>query len=229
MSEDNDTIDVRHLCPLPHRGHAPHIDPPATMCHTHTQQLRDRITDITRWWDDIDALASAAGTSGHGGHGLNSKPPVRLDILALTDMHTHDGGDIPPAAAILTSTANWIARARRLTPIAGPRAALGLLRVHGLALGDHPNPQAVHGRLSRVWFYLRRQVGESRHVLATCQQPHPDPQNDDECGGPITWTGRSIGAIAVCGRCHDEWTDSLVDFYWAQKRLADEREQAGTA
>lgn len=227
MTGTDTDIPVRSLCPLPHRGHAPAIDPPQTMCDSHVVQLRDRLTDIQRWWDDIDALAEAAGTSGHGGHGLNSKPPVRLDILALTDRHTDPAGDIPPAVVILTSAANWIARIRHLTPVASAPAALGLLRVHGLALGDHPYPQAVHGRLSRVWFYLRRQVGEHRHVLATCQQPTPD--SDDDCGGPITWTGRTIGTIAVCGRCGDEWTDSVVDFYWAQKRLADEREQAGTA
>lgn len=219
---DTDNLDVRHLCPLPHRGHAPHIDPPATMCHAHTIQLRDRVADITRWWDDIDALAAAAGSSGHG-HGLNSKPPVRLDILALTDPHTRDGGDIPPAARILTSTANWIARARRLTPCAGVAAALGLLKVHWLALGDHPDPQAVHGRLSRVWFYLRRQVGEGRHPVGFCQEPHPDPQVDGECGGPLFYTPTALNPV-TCASCGWDVSQGAIDIYVAQTDLHTWRE-----
>ena len=66
----NDTsIEVRHLCPLPHRGHAPQIDPPATICHTHTATLSHTITDITRLWDTLDDLATTART-GTGGCGF---------------------------------------------------------------------------------------------------------------------------------------------------------------
>ncbi len=45
------------------------------------------------------------------------------------------------------------------------------------------------------------------------------------CVEPITWTGRSRGAIAVCGRCGDEWTDTVVDLYWQQQALIEQREQ----
>ncbi len=217
-------IDVRHLCPLPHRGHAPAIDPPATMCTHHLEQLRDRISDIRRWWDVLPDLALVSG--GASGRGFESKPPVRLDIIALTDPHSADDGDIPPAARILTDLANWIAAQRRLTAVHSPTAALRLLNTHGSALTDHPDPQAVHGPVTRIWLHLRHLAGESRHTVATCQENHPDPQVDTECGGPITWTGRQTGVIAVCGQCGDTWTDSLILLYEQQTRLAIERQDS---
>ncbi len=220
-----DNIPVRSLCPLPHRGNAPQIPPPATLCTHHLEQLRDRIGDIRRWWDVLPDLALASRDGG-GGCGLNSQPPIRLDVLALTDPHTTDGGDIPPATTILIDTANQIAATRRLAPVYSATAALGLLQVHWSALTDHPDPQRVYGRLSRVWLHLRHLAGESRHVVATCQENHPDPQQDAECGGPITWTGRQAGVIAVCGSCGDEWTDTLILLYEQQTRLAIERKDS---
>lgn len=219
-----DNLTIRVLCPLPHRGHAPPIDPPATICTHHTRQLRDHLTDITRWWDTLPDLAQS-GRDGGGGCGLNSQPPVRLDILALTDPHTRDDGDIPPAARILVEVANWIATQRRLTAVYSPTAALRLLNTHSSALTDHPDPQAVHGPLTRIWLHLRRLAGEARHTVATCQEPHPDPQVDGKCGGAITWTGRQTGVIAVCGNCGDTWTDSLVLLYEQQTRMAIERQE----
>ena len=218
-------IPIAHLCPLPHRGNAPQIHPPATICDHHSEQLRDRIGDIRRWWDVLPDLALASRDGG-GGCGLNSQPPIRLDILALTDPHTADGGDIPPATTILTETANWIATHRRLTPVKRATAALGLIAVHWQALSDHPDPERVYGRLTRVWLHLRHLAGESRHVVATCQENHPDPQLDTECGGPITWTGRQTGVIAVCGNCGDTWTDTVILLYEQQTRLAIERQDS---
>ena len=218
-------IPIAHLCPLPHRGNAPQIHPPATICDHHSEQLRDRISDIRRWWDVLPDLALASRDGG-GGCGLNSQPPIRLDILALTDPHTADGGDIPPATTILTDIANQIAAVRRLTPVHSATAALSLLQVHWAALTDTPDPQAVYGRLSRVWLHLRRLAGEARHTVATCQETHPDPQVDDECGGAITWTGRQTGVIAVCGNCGDTWTDTVILLYEQQTRLAIERQDS---
>ena len=219
-----DNIDVRHLCPLPHRGQAPTIDPPATICTHHSEQLRDRISDIRRWWDVLPDLALTPG--GASGRGFESKPPVRLDIIALTDPHSSDDGDIPPATVILTDIANQIAATRRLTPVYSATAALGLLQVHWSALTDTPDPQRVYGRLSRVWLHLRHLAGEARHTVATCQENHPDPQVDTECGGPITWTGRQTGVIAVCGNCGDTWTDTVILLYEQQTRLAIERQDS---
>ncbi len=85
----SDTIEIRHLCPLPHRGHATEVHPPATICHGHSQQIHATITDITRLWDSLDDLTTTARSGGNGG-GFNSTPPIRLDVLALTDPHTID-------------------------------------------------------------------------------------------------------------------------------------------
>jgi hypothetical protein len=103
---DRDSRSSSHSAAAPRQR--PPIHPPATICDHHSEQLRDRIGDIRRWWDVLPDLALASRDGG-GGCGLNSQPPIRLDILALTDPHTADGGDIPPATTILTDIANWIA------------------------------------------------------------------------------------------------------------------------
>jgi len=213
----SDTIEIRHLCPLPHRGHATEVHPPATICHGHSQQIHATITDIARLWDSLDDLTTTARSGGNGG-GFNSTPPIRLDVLALTDPHTIDA-DIPNATSILTGIANWIATIRHLTPVAGATAALSLLGIHYPALSDHPHPLVAYSGLQRLHGYLRRLAGEHRHVVAHCQQPHPDPQNDDECGGPIYWTGRASGIIAACSACGDEWTDAVVWLHQQQEEL----------
>lgn len=223
MNDHDDNLDVRHLCPLPHRGHPPDIHPPATICHHHAQRIHDTITDITRLWDQLDDLAGSASNGGCA-NGYVSTPPARLDIIALTDPHTHDG-DIPNAVTTLTTLANWIAQRRRLTPTTTATAALQLLTVHHLALTDYDHPLDAHHELRTLRSYLRRLAGENRHIVATCQQPHPDPQShDDQCGGPIYWTGRQTGVIAECQTCGDEWTDHVIDLHQQQEALRAERQ-----
>lgn len=38
------------------------------------------------------------------------------------------------------------------------------------------------------------------------------------------WTGRSIGVIATCATCHDEWTDVVVHLHQSQTLLKLERQ-----
>lgn len=223
MNEDHgDNITIRHLCPLPH-AHAPQIDPPASICHHHTQQVRDRLADITRLWQLLPELCDTRGAPG-GSAGTKSQPPVRLDILAITDPATLPGGSIPPAVGILTDLADWIADQRHLTTPTTAVDALRTLNVHYPALTTHPDPQSFWGDLADVLTALRRIAGETRHPVATCQQDHPDPQIDGECGGPLMWTGRNRGVIAACNTCGDTWTDAIVVLYEQQQRLRLERE-----
>ena len=223
MTQEDDTIEmIRHLCPLRH-DHAPTVIPPATICPHHVTAIRDMLTTITRLWDELPDLATTART-GSGGCGFNSQPPARLEVIALTDPNT--AGDIPNATAILTGLANWIADRRHLNAATTATAALTLLDVHYPALTDHPHPRDAYSGLQRLTAYLRRLAGEHRHEVARCQQPHPDPQVDDECGGPIYWTGRSIGVIASCTDCGDEWSDVVVDLYRQQEALRKERESS---
>jgi len=217
-------IEIRHLCPLPHRGNAPQIHPPATICDHCARQIAQRVADITRWWHDIDSLAQTAGSGS--GRGFESKPPVRLDIIALTDPNTSDDGDIPPAAAILIDLGNWIADQRGLTTVYTATAALERLRVHGAALTDHTDPQAVDGDIYRVWSHISRLVGESRPAKALalpCNAPHPDPQVDGECGGEMWSTGRQTGVLARCRECDAEITDTAVMLDVMQRYAAEQR------
>ena len=223
MTTTDDNLDVRHLCPLGnHHGHAVAITPPATICHAHTQLIHTHITTITRLWDELPDLATTART-GSGGCGFNSQPPARLEVIALTDPNTGDG-DIPNATRILTDLANWIADVRHLTAVYDATAALRLIGVHYPALTDHPHPRDAYSGLQAVAAYLRRLAGEHRHEVARCQQPHPDPQVDDECGGPIYWTGRSSGIIAQCRDCQDTWTDAVVWLHQQQQTMRQERD-----
>jgi len=220
-TQHTDNIAVRHLCPLPHRGHAPDIHPPATICEHHTDTIRDRITDTRRLWDHLPELAQTA-RDGNNQTGSKSQAPVRLDIIALTDPHTGDG-DIPNAHHILTDIANWIAQRRRLTHVHTPAAALSLLQVHHLALSDHPDPLEPWSGLQRLWLYLRRMAGENRHVLGYCQEPHPDDP-DAECGGALFYTPNSLARPVVCSTCGDTWSAGSIAIAIDQMNLATERQ-----
>ncbi len=219
---NTDDIDVRHLCPLPHRGHAPDIHPPATICDTHTDTYRDRVTDIRRLWDFLPELQQTA-RDGSNQTGSKSQAPTRLDIVALTDPNTDDTGDVPNAVRILTTTANWIAERRRLTPVADPIAALRLIQLHYLALADHEDPRTPWRGLQRIWLYLRRLAGENRHVLGYCQEPHPD-DDDQECGGALFYTPNSVARPVVCSTCGDTWSAAAIAIAIDQMNLATERQ-----
>jgi hypothetical protein len=224
---DSDNIDARHLCPLPHRGHAPQVHPPATICDTHTDTYRDRVTDIRRLWGFLPELQQTA-RDGSNQTGSKSQAPTRLDIVALTDPNTDDSGDVPNAVLILTTAANWVAHRRRLTVVTTPTAALSLLQVHHLALSDHPYPTDPWRGLQRVWLYLRRLAGENRHVLGYCQEPDPD---DDqlECGGALYYTPNSLARPVVCSKCADSWSQAAIDLAVQQMALAAERDERTTA
>lgn len=211
MTHHDDNIDVRHLCPLPHRGHAPDIHPPATICHHHTQRIHDTITDITRLWELIPDLDLTARDGGGTPGGTKSVPPTRLDLLALTDHHTAWDSDIPPASRILLWLAAHCAHTRHLTPARTPQSALTMLGVHHLALTDHPQPHDVWAHLTRLHTHLRWIAGESPTPLQRpCDAPHPDPQITGECGGTVWTTGRHTGIIAACHDCGASLTDTAL-------------------
>ena len=79
MNTQDDDIDVRHLCPLPHRGHAPDIHPPATICEHHTDTYRDRVTDIRRLWDFLPDPNFVADL----GRGSNHSRGTALDLTLV--------------------------------------------------------------------------------------------------------------------------------------------------
>lgn len=198
-----DDIPIRHLCCLPHRGHTlPAITPPAYCCDWHTRQLRHQLTDITRLWRLLPDLGLSARDGG-GRCGATSTLPVRLDILAITDVHSHVGDDgIPPAAAQLTEWAALVADERHLTPAATPDAALALLAVHLDHVTCQPWVADFAAELRRIHHALRHLAGETRVIIATCRADHPDPQVDGECGGPLVH--QPVGDIAVvCLNCGD--------------------------
>ena len=217
-------IPIRHLCSLPHRGDAlPAVTPPAYCCHGHTRQLRHQIVDITRLWRLLPDIGLSA-RDGAGRCGANSTPPVRLDVLALLDPHTHPDGDIPPAAAQLLAWAALIADERRLTPAATPDNALALLAVHLDHATRQPWVADFAAELRRIHHALRHLAGETRSIVGTCHADDPDPQVDGECGGPLVH--QPVGDVAVvCLRCGDSWSQGGVDLALAQMSMIDEREQ----
>lgn len=216
MNEDHgDNITIRHLCPLPH-AHAPQIDPPASICHHHTQQVRDRLADITRLWQLLPELCDTRGAPG-GSAGTKSQPPVRLDILAITDPATLPGGSIPPAVGILTDLADWIADQRHLTTPTTAVDALRTLNVHYPALTTHPDPQSFWGDLADVLTALRRIAGETRHPVATCQEPDDD---GNECGGPLFHMPRSLRPVA-CAECGSSWSAEAINLAMNQMDLTE--------
>lgn len=218
---DDHAIPVTHLCHLPHRGTLPTVTPPATMCDHHRHQLADRIADIRRLWDALPQVGTRS-RDGHGQAGYNSTPPMRLDVLAITDPHTQPGGEIPPAVAILTDAANWIADVRRLLPTHTADRALRVLEVHYPALTQHPNPAPVWRELTAVLAALRRIHGETTRPLGVCQEPaDPDPQTDTpgECGGALQYVPQSDHPVQ-CQRCGDRWSRDAIHLAYSQMDLA---------
>lgn len=219
---NTDSIPIRHLCCLTHRGNRlPEVTPPAYCCDHHDRQLRHQIADIARLWALLPDIGLSA-RDGAGRCGANSTPPTRLDVLALLDPHSHPDGDIPPAAAQLLAWAALIADERRLRTPATPDAALTLLAVHHNHTVCQPWLPDYAGELRRIHHALRHLAGETRVVIATCRADHPDPQVDGECGGPLVH--QPVGDIAVvCLACGDSFTQSVIDLVLAQLQLDDER------
>ena len=218
---DDTTIDIRHLCPLPHRGNAAQIHPPATMCDSHHRQLPERLTDIRRLWAVLDELALSA-RDGNGQTGSKSQAPTQLDIVALTDWHTADTGDVPAATRWLTDFAYWVSSVRHLNRPMGTHGAITMLLVHHTALVDYDPADVLWHRVKRVWLYLRRIAGENRHVLGYCQEPHPDDP-EAECGGAMFHTPNSARPV-VCSTCGDTWSDTAVRIAIDQMNLTIQRE-----
>ena len=222
-----DNIPVRHLCSLPHRGdQLPQVTPPDYCCPAHNRRLRDQIVDIHRLWRLLPDIGLSA-RDGAGRCGANSTPPVRLDVLALLDPHTHPDGDIPPAAAQLQAWAALVADERHLRTPTTPDAALTLLAVHHDHTIRQPWLPDYASELRRIHHALRHLAGETRAIIATCHAEHPDPQlaaDGVECGGPLVH--QPVGDVAVvCLRCGDAWSQGGVDLALAQMSLTDEREQ----
>lgn len=217
----DDNIPIRHLCPLPHRGNAPQIQPPATHCDHHADTIRERLNDIRRYWDVLPELKATA-RDGNSQTGSKSQAPTQLDIVALTDWNTADHGDVPPASRWLQQFAWWIAERRHLTRPLGPDTAITLLLVHRTALVDyHPADELWH-RLRRIWSYLRRCAGENRHPLGLCQEPHPD-NPEQECEGALFYSPNSARPV-VCSTCGDSWSDTAIRIALDQMDLIIQRE-----
>ena len=210
IDHTDDNIPIRHLCPLPHRGNAPQIQPPATHCDHHADTIRERLNDIRRYWDVLPELKATA-RDGNSQTGSKSQAPTQLDIVALTDWNTADHGDVPAASRWLQQFAWWIAERRHLTRPLGPDTAITLLLVHHTALVDyHPADELWH-RLRRIWSYLRRCAGEApQQFKRTCTEPHLDPQIEGPCGGTLWYTGRTSGVLVVCRECGAQLTDTAL-------------------
>lgn len=218
----SDNLTVRHLCPLPHpRTNPPQIHPPATYCDHHADIIRDRLHDIRRYWDVLDDLKATA-RDGNSQTGSKSQAPTQLDIVALTDWHTANHGDVPAAARWLTQFALWVADKRHLTRPVAAESAITLLLVHHLALLEYPSPETLWHRLRKTWAYLRRCAGENRHPLGLCQEPHPDDP-DQECEGALFYTPNSARPV-VCSTCGDSWSDAAVRIALDQMNLLAWRE-----
>lgn len=215
-------ITVRSLCPLPHRGHAPQIHPPATMCDEHP--LHDIITTIARIWLELDDHERTPRDGRHT-NGTKSQPPTRLDILALTDPHTQPGGDIPPAVPILIDTADWIADQLHATSPTTVLDALRILTRHWRRLTHHPDPVATYSELLDIRNALRRIAGEQPHIVGRqgCDAPNIDPQSDEPCGGDVLATGRVTGVIAACTTCGAPLTAGAAHLAYMQRLAQSER------
>lgn len=215
------TCPLKHRTPTQTRGSE-------TLCLSHQNQIESHLQDISRIWKTLPDLATQHRT-GTFTSGYNSTPPVRLEILALTDPHTRSGEVYPAARALLWLT-RWLCYTRKLGPVRTPETAIRVLLLHHCALASHPHPTQLYQVVRATWTALRSAAGETTRPLGYCQEPPPpgDTANTDtdtdsgqeqqQCGGPLLYTPTSLHPV-TCARCGDTWSAGAIRLALAQMDL----------
>lgn len=197
---DTHTAD-RVLCATHRHGEAEPA-PGLRICWPCANRIHHHVTDLARLWRDITTLTAPGATAPRGGgrRGPNSSAPTDLDALdtknATADLitswcrlvadergfklpHPH----IPTRITWLASNTDWLAAHETIADFAS---------------------EIAHARTQ-----LRSLAGEALTRIAWCQEPHPDPQIDGPCGGPLIHYPGSVTPVR-CGDCGADWTAGAI-------------------
>lgn len=214
------TIPITTLC-VTHRGpHAATAEPGLHVCHHCLTRLLDTLTDLPRLWTQLAELelTSRDGVSGRAGR--NSTPPARLDVIALLDPRSGPDPDLPPAAGIIRDWARLVSDQRHYRPTCTVTDHIDLLIRNTTWLAADPDLIAAFTtEITVVRHTLRRICGETATVIGQCREPHPDPQHDGPCGGPLVHTADSDHPVR-CTSCGDTYSRGAIELAAEQLDLA---------
>lgn len=210
MTRDTDNIDVTRLCAA-HKGprSAAAVEP-GHLCLGCDKAVLGAVRDCARLWDQMLELATGTGGGSHSGTpGSSLRAPTRLDILSLMDPRSRPDGDLPPAAAIFADWAGLIAEQRRFTTPRDTYSQIRFVESNWRWVQEQPWVGDLAREVRRVRSVLVGLCGETRRVIARCQAPHPDPQMDEDCNGPLFQDADGAAAV-TCAKCGDRFSDGAV-------------------
>lgn len=210
---ETNNLTVRHLCAATHRGPLPETTPGAQLCLAHIRTGREHIDYLATNWHRL-ADTTLGSRDGTGRCGRNSTPPLNLHILAIIDPRSTPRDGVPPIAGNIHYWATLIAEDRELESLSlwDTPGKLARLATHWTWATGQQFAADMLTELRRSAHALATLFGEGPPAaIATCQAPHPDPQVDDICGGPLRHD-RWLGMQVRCANCGDTWTQDDIAF-----------------
>ncbi len=210
MNHNTDNMDVARLCAA-HKGprSAAAVEP-GWLCPGCDKGVLDALRDCARLWDQMIELATGAGGgSPSGAPGSSLRAPTRLDILAVMDPRSRPDGNLAPAAAYFADWAWFIAAERRFARPQGTYNQIRFIETNWRWVKEQNwvGDLAREVRDSRAT--LAGLCGETKRVIARCQAPHPDPQVDEDCNGPLFQDADGAAGV-TCAKCGDRFSDGAV-------------------
>lgn len=175
----------------------------AVLCESCQKALRGSLRDLETLWPELDEVGQESQSPGvPARQAPGSRPPVRLDVVDITDRRTS------PVLRPVLEAAVWVSRCRRLAyePVGMVDAAQMLQRHADWVASQYEAPQILDAVASAARTVRALTVGNGRlrPYLGRC----PQPVDEGTCGGLLAWDGLTLR----CQDCRAVWDrQSLVE------------------
>ena len=205
------------LCQYPHKRPTATVEG-STLCSGCVRRFRESLPEVARLWIASQELSGVMSSQkGEGGRrGPSSKPPSDIDLIAMEDMRTEytPGSDIVPVNRWIVEIDQRVALERGFGPGKTILESLGGINRNIDYISTREYGPDVVSKFGLMQTALRRQCGEVRHAVGTCQAP---TETGDDCGGTLR-QDRDGSATVRCNRCREVWSDGGVVEAWGQLR-----------
>ena len=184
-------------------------------CIRSIQESLPEVARLLRQAQDLTGVLSSK-VGGGGRRGPSSKPPTDLDLLAIMDTRTQydPGSDIAPVARWIIELSSRIGLERQMKPGKTYQERLAFIHRNIDYLATKAYAGDAVSRFVVMRRVLRRQCGEQRNVIDTCQSPIED---GSDCGGNL-YQAEDGSASVECSKCGDKWTDGAVLIAYGELR-----------
>lgn len=198
------------LCAAHKGGRTAAAVEPGYLCPGCDQSLLDAVRACARLWDQMVELATGGGGGSNSGTPNRSlRAPTRLDILSVMDTRSRDGGGVTPVAALFADWAELIAFRRRFAQPRDTYSQIRFVEANWRWVKEQEWVGDLARDVRRSKSALSGLCGETRRAIARCQAPHPDPQVDEDCNGPLLQDADGAAAV-TCAKCGDRFSDGAV-------------------